>query len=1327
VTVSFSKSISVLHASIRENARRARLAGDDRAAVYWAGREERFQEVLHRANRAALEYAQRWAGMTRTGFHGIRVNGQEPGRFAEAGLIVTSWLQGTSRDGDPQDHIHNQIARITRTVSDGRWRALDTACLREVPGALQAIAATVVECELTREFGVRWVPRPDERGNEIAGITRAQMDAYSTRTAAVHEKERELARAWERRHGRAPNSRELFYLAQKATLRSRKDKSAGEIDWDALAQRWDAAIGGELAGIAPAVSALRGAGADGVTPDGREPTGALSRDALVRAAQKALCLVSEKRPTWTRHHLLKQLALVMPAETRNLAPGSAEALLTELADEALSGRIEPVLCVSAPEWPPLPTSLRRELDGGSIYTRPGTTRYATAAQLSAEERLVAQAQAQRAPHLPRKLAARHLGANAAVLEAKLQERAQDARERVTPRGLRLDQAAAVYHVLTSSRVTEVVVGPAGTDKTRVLAAAARAWTAQHGDGRVFGTATSQNAANELRKAGVQVTANTTRLLASIRRGQIPAGSLILADEGSMISLLHLSALVSYAASRRCKVVLAGDQEQLAAVEGGGAMMLLADRLGYVQLAEPVRFAAEWERDASLRLRAGDQTALDDYDQHGRIHGAPPDEAMDQAVKAYLASYLAGHDVILTAADWARCRELSRQIRGDLIHLGLVDGGRTVQIADGAQASVGDLIICRDNDHDIEAGEPGRGLANGDVLRIEGITANGIQVRRMLDPDPATGARRFTNHAFCYTGYRTSDLAYAITEHSAQGGTVHTGITLVTGSETRQWLYSALTRGTEKNMAFVFTQSPKIADPLPGTRPAPELERYERIRQEREGLPPASPEQGPAGQDPREPGAVLGDVLMRDGSEISASETRRRNLANADHLGILNAIWDAESQTEQNRHYHDLVLAALPPGYRQELSYQARWLYRTLRTAELAGLDPADVIRRAVDSRDLAGARDVASILDARIRQRAQSLLPQPQGPWAGRVPQLDDPERRAYLTEIAAMMDDRKQRLGQHAAGHPPAWALKTLGPVPADGPARQEWRQRASSIGAYREMYSYEHPVDPIGPQPAADSPDRRAAWHEAFLALGTPGGPDVRGMPDGRLWLIRDTYATETRWAPQHVGRELRLARLGAYYADRDVTRAEAEAAAARKHGNHERADRHQFWAAAYQAMGRRYREQEETFAATMDDRREWEHATEHSRHLAVAADGELRRRHPSQRIEPLRSAEPAPVSETDREELTLNAGQDIGQMARWIQDLAAQRKAFREKLEERKGLMIPSEDPSRGDLGEAFPDQAAASREAILQPPKPQIRPSAKILEAARQRDVSHEAAG
>src|SRR6266567_4164116 len=61
-----------------------RLIGGKRAAAYWAGREERFQESLHRANRAALEYAQRWAGVTRTGYHGTQVDGRAMGRFEQA-------------------------------------------------------------------------------------------------------------------------------------------------------------------------------------------------------------------------------------------------------------------------------------------------------------------------------------------------------------------------------------------------------------------------------------------------------------------------------------------------------------------------------------------------------------------------------------------------------------------------------------------------------------------------------------------------------------------------------------------------------------------------------------------------------------------------------------------------------------------------------------------------------------------------------------------------------------------------------------------------------------------------------------------------------------------------------------------------------------------------------------------------------------------------------------------------------------------------------------------------------------------------------------------
>ena len=128
VTVSFSKSISVLHASIRENERQARMGGDQQTSAYWAGCEQRFQEVLHKANRAALEYLQAWAGITRTGYHGTRIDGREPGRFEPAGLIITSWLQGTSRDGDPQDHIH-------ATLPPGAWPSPPTPnCAAATPG-----------------------------------------------------------------------------------------------------------------------------------------------------------------------------------------------------------------------------------------------------------------------------------------------------------------------------------------------------------------------------------------------------------------------------------------------------------------------------------------------------------------------------------------------------------------------------------------------------------------------------------------------------------------------------------------------------------------------------------------------------------------------------------------------------------------------------------------------------------------------------------------------------------------------------------------------------------------------------------------------------------------------------------------------------------------------------------------------------------------------------------------------------------------------------------------------------------------------------------------
>ena len=210
--------------------------------------------------------------------------------------------------------------------------------------------------------------------------------------------------------------------------------------------------------------------------------------------------------------------------------------------------------------------------------------------------------------------------------------------------------------------------------------------------------------------------------------------------------------------------------------------------------------------------------------------------------------------------------------------------------------------------------------------------------------------------------------------------------------------------------------------------------------------------------------MLAAVLERDGQQRSATQARRQALADADHLALLHAIWTAETSPAREQRYRDLLAAVLPPRYHARPGPRDRWLWRTLRAAELAGLDPARVLANAVAERDLAGARDIPAVLDARIRNRTGSPVPLPPGPWSARVPAIADPERRAYVTEIAALMDARKQRLGEHAAACAPPWAVSALGPVPEHQAARLDWQRRAAAIAAWRELSGYHNPTDPIG-----------------------------------------------------------------------------------------------------------------------------------------------------------------------------------------------------------------------------------------------------------------------
>src|SRR5439155_1116722 len=157
----------------------------------------------------------------------------------------------------------------------------------------------------------------------------------------------------------------------------------------------------------------------------------------------------QDKSTWTRADVIKYLGQVLPRTGRD--PAAAAALLEDLADRALRSEFEPVTCLEAPEPAEVPRSLLRA-DGRSVYQRHGGARYATRAQLAMEERMLAQARADGAPHMARTQAAHALGADPARLEDALTGHAHDVRDARTGSGLREDQAAAALAALTDGRL-----------------------------------------------------------------------------------------------------------------------------------------------------------------------------------------------------------------------------------------------------------------------------------------------------------------------------------------------------------------------------------------------------------------------------------------------------------------------------------------------------------------------------------------------------------------------------------------------------------------------------------------------------------------------------------------------------------------------------------------------------------------------------------------------------------------------------------------------------------------------------------------------------------
>ena len=403
---SADKTVSLAHATALAEAAAARRAGAERDAAAWQARADAIEEEFSAAVRTAIGWMQRELAFVRRGSHARRVEGVESGRFEDAQQPpVATFLQHTSRDGDPQLHMHVTWLNRLQAADDGAWLGLDSRALHRIRGAASAIAALAMESRLAGRVGLDdWAYRPASKGRVLASVPDAVIGAFSSRRREIDHVTAGLVAQYRAERGHDPTRRALTSMRQHAAQLTRKGKPEGALDYAQALRGWErVSRTTELGTLRTLARQIWHRGGDAPEP---EP---LTAEQARAATAAALATLSAEQASFTRADMLRAIAMQLPDHAR---AADSVATLEDLADRALAGEAgEEVVCLT-PAWPPVPEGLTRESDGGSIYRPHGAEKYATASQLSAEERMVCQAQAQGAPKLDRAQAARLLGADA---------------------------------------------------------------------------------------------------------------------------------------------------------------------------------------------------------------------------------------------------------------------------------------------------------------------------------------------------------------------------------------------------------------------------------------------------------------------------------------------------------------------------------------------------------------------------------------------------------------------------------------------------------------------------------------------------------------------------------------------------------------------------------------------------------------------------------------------------------------------------------------------------------------------------------------------------
>ena len=784
-------------------------------SVLWAtgGKNARhIEEAMEVATREAIGVWEAHGAWTRK-------NG---GWVSSEGMLAVTAQGTTNRNGDPQLHHHVVIANQARRQSDGAWRALDGTLLFGARPLATQVWGRTLRSHLSAALGVEWTePTPDGH-REIEGVPVELAELWSSRNEEINKV---VARLVAEAKAAGEKIHDMKALRMEVATRTRSRKELSETMTERR-QRWEREAEELLPGVWQALQDLE------PSSRWRDDDADYRLSTLVPAVTADL---TERLNVWDRLEWLSTAARLAPdhiemkdieLECRWQLDGSldgrinvAKWTLHRLEAEGTDPKTNANLISNLFELP-LPTfmgsqSQFREVKplaelrvgtqdpfpGGRRY-RPGGKRWTTHTTWRREQEIT--------KWWERTDRSRRDQVEAVtVLEAidRIQARADVGGEH------RLDgeQIEAITRWATGDTRGGVLIGPAGAGKTtamRGVAAIARVEQIP-----VLGLAVSQVATEALAdELGIEGE-NIDRFLTRTRGEQWadPAGwegygGWWIVDEASMVSTRQMAELVRRAHLSGSSLLGVGDHRQLNSVGAGGMFRTLAHLSGadtsrVTKLTKVRRMDAEWERRASLKLRARDAQGLYHYRDAGKVIAAV--DPVGEIARRVIDHMDNNETVVAVASTNREVDEINDQVQ-HLLQARDPQEGIEVEWADPhgkqhtRQIRKGNLIRTRQNDYNLVTNR-NQPVLNGSTWRVVRIDDGQIWADSQEDRGRVILDRGYLDGRNPDTGRPWVELAYASTVHAAQGRTVDVGMMLVSENTKQETLYVGVTRGRENTI------------------------------------------------------------------------------------------------------------------------------------------------------------------------------------------------------------------------------------------------------------------------------------------------------------------------------------------------------------------------------------------------------------------------------------------------------------------------------------------------------------------------------------------------